>query len=323
MHWSDKIIEKAWRLTKPKLAAEEYRALLRVLAQVPPGLRYRKSFKVPKQDGSMRLIRPASAPLVFVQGCIADWLINNFPLGDDYCYLRRRGVLAAVERHRIFKPRYGAVFDLKSAFDFVKSSTVKYFLRMYLTYIEDVVLDFIIDLITFQGHTPQGCVSTPYVYNLVIRPMDQLLGVYTQKHFLVYTRYSDNICFSSPLDIDFTSLKKEVVMVVKGVGFELNTAKTKIFSDEPIEYLGTTIYQDRIGLCKDKIGDILFLLHEALVNPTPQIYRRQINGLWSWALRVYQSEISHDLWQEFASYYNKVGCPPKSFVRTLNRELFC
>jgi RNA-directed DNA polymerase len=51
------------------------------------------------------------------------------------------------------------------------------------------------------GHLPQGAPTSPMLSNIVSRPLDELLDRLARRDGLVYTRYSDDIAFSTDGDL--------------------------------------------------------------------------------------------------------------------------
>jgi RNA-directed DNA polymerase len=81
------------------------------------------------------------------------------------------------------------------------------------------------------GHLPQGAPTSPLLSNLCVRGLDEGLATLAQEHRLVYTRYADDIVFSttSPFSRQ-RSLKiaGTVYAQMKEFGLRANTTKTSI-----------------------------------------------------------------------------------------------
>jgi RNA-directed DNA polymerase len=81
------------------------------------------------------------------------------------------------------------------------------------------------------GHLPQGAATSPLLANLVARPLDDALLALAQKEGLVYTRYADDLTFSSlsqfsrPKALEFVH---QVYDIIRQYGLWPNKAKTKI-----------------------------------------------------------------------------------------------
>lgn len=312
------LVAAVWELTKPKdkLRALGYKKALSFVISVPDRMAHYHPFYVPKDEGR-RLIFAAQRELQIVQGVLASWIVRSFPLGDDYCYLGGGGVLAAVQEH--LQSSFGFVFDLKNAFESVRSRMISRRLKLYLPGRDEKVVDLIVDLLTVGGKARQGCISTPYVYNLVIKPLDdQLRLLLKQFRLAAYTRYSDNICFSSCQPIDFEELEGQVARFVRGNGFAISWSQR--FEDEPVVYLGTQIYRGRLTLAEEKYGEFCYRLLEALGSPTLEIYRAQITGIFNWAHHICGENIPEDLLDLLARYFGKVGKTPASLGEILARR---
>jgi len=84
----------------------------------------------------------------------------------------------------------------------------------------------------YLGHVPQGSPSSPMIANLVSFRMDKTIQKLSERKNLVYTRYADDLIFSTH---DDTFHRKKAARFVRNIydilnlnGFEANTAKTVI-----------------------------------------------------------------------------------------------
>jgi RNA-directed DNA polymerase len=86
--------------------------------------------------------------------------------------------------------------------------------------------------VKFFGQLPQGAPSSPQLSNLVFYEADELLYAYALSQGSIYTRYSDDLCFSF-CDADFCREKaeefaKKINRILRVNGFEPKHAKLKI-----------------------------------------------------------------------------------------------
>jgi RNA-directed DNA polymerase len=82
-----------------------------------------------------------------------------------------------------------------------------------------------------KGHLPQGAPTSPMLSNLVSRPMDALLAEVAGARGLVYTRYSDDIVFSTGGDMarrDARDLVNDVTRIFGAFGHVLHRKKITI-----------------------------------------------------------------------------------------------
>lgn len=83
----------------------------------------------------------------------------------------------------------------------------------------------------FGGFLPQGAPTSGALANLVVRPMDERLSRIASQHHVVYTRYSDDMVFSSGAPFSRSAavaLLRKLNHVVQGHGFTVNLRKTRI-----------------------------------------------------------------------------------------------
>ncbi|KTT38852.1 RNA-directed DNA polymerase [Pseudomonas oryzihabitans] len=81
------------------------------------------------------------------------------------------------------------------------------------------------------GHLPQGAATSPRIANLVMQSLDESLYDYACDNELVYSRYADDLVFSSKNAFDRLEAAHHVKLIGKCLieaGFWLNKAKTKI-----------------------------------------------------------------------------------------------
>lgn len=86
--------------------------------------------------------------------------------------------------------------------------------------------------VCIDGATRQGLSSSPAAANCAAIPLDKLIlkTILAEKMDVVYTRYADDMCFSSDKIEDLLLLKDKVPELVKIAGFEVNLKKTRIQS---------------------------------------------------------------------------------------------
>lgn len=80
------------------------------------------------------------------------------------------------------------------------------------------------------GHLPQGAPTSPMLSNLVAIPLDLELEAIAHKYNLVFTRYSDDIVFSTPpLDrVQISKIMSKICTTICHYGFRINSVKTKV-----------------------------------------------------------------------------------------------
>lgn len=81
-------------------------------------------------------------------------------------------------------------------------------------------------LCSYDGFLPQGSPSSPYLSNLVCRELDKEILNFLDGKEITYTRYADDITFSSNKKLeDFLPILESII---ENMGFKINRKKTRI-----------------------------------------------------------------------------------------------
>ena len=91
------------------------------------------------------------------------------------------------------------------------------------------LLDLVCDIVTLDGTLPQGACTSPMVSNLIMAKVDQRITIYCQVFGVRYTRYADDLLFSSNT-FDFSEKKwfiKKIKYILSSLKLKLNYSKIK------------------------------------------------------------------------------------------------
>ena len=151
--------------------------------------------------------------------------------------VRGRGHIANAKRH-LGKP-YHFVTDV---FRFFPSISYQ---RVYDAF-TDSPLRFSADaarlatrLTTHEGRLPQGLHTSPRLADLVFSPVDDALARLCKRHGITYTRYVDDLTFSSqhPFEEKIEAIKS---LVSEG-GFRLHEGEKTYYKKGPVEVTGVSV----------------------------------------------------------------------------------
>src|SRR5207247_928281 len=87
------------------------------------------------------------------------------------------------------------------------------------------------NLVTFRRRLPQGAPTSPKISDLVARPLDRRLRRLAKEQRWFYSRYADDLCFSSRRFLSRAALNtfiEQVRSVLGANGFKVNDAKTRV-----------------------------------------------------------------------------------------------
>ena len=157
--------------------------------------------------------------------------------------------------------------------DFFESISVEYIKNFFQYYIDDkisseeknFIVNSIIDITTLNGKFIQGAVTSPSISNFAFREIDIRILRYCRKLNVCYTRYADDMLFSS--ENNYLNSKHFMITIrsiIDEFGYALNYAKTLKFKNE-ISLNGYVIGDD-IRLSRKKlykINELIFQLSKS------------------------------------------------------------
>lgn len=151
--------------------------------------------------------------------------------------------------------------DIASFFPSISDSCIKNELSNLLTCDsddgEDKLLDLICDIVTLEDKLPQGACTSPTVSNLVMARIDQRITKYCQVFNIRYTRYADDLLFSSRI-FNFAEKKwfiKKIKYILSSQKLKLNYSKIK-FGQKELVLNGYVISDREIRLSRNRLSDI-------------------------------------------------------------------
>jgi RNA-directed DNA polymerase len=119
--------------------------------------------------------------------------------------------------------KYVVKIDIKDFFPSVPSKKVQDEFRSF-GYPEKVT-SLLTNLCTWRAGLPQGAPTSPYLANLVFLPCDRKLKEWADRAGVTYTRYADDLTFSSTEPMDAVTV--DLVDLIGTFGFRVNPKKTR------------------------------------------------------------------------------------------------
>lgn len=126
----------------------------------------------------------------------------------------------------------------------------------------------IADLCTYKGSTPQGFPTSPVLANLVMKGFDERMNKFCKSNNLVYTRYADDLAFSSE-SLTKNGLANVVVPKVKSLlyayGFNVNRKKLRFrHQGMRLEVCGIVV-NEKLSLSQYQLRMYRAMVHNATV----------------------------------------------------------
>ena len=126
-------------------------------------------------------------------------------------------------------------------------------------------------IVCYKGKLPQGAPTSPIISNMICSPLDTQLTRLAKKYKIVYTRYADDITFSTFKDefpkeiVDIVSGKacvgKELNEILARNSFEVNRNKIYLRSKNERQEVTGLVVNKFVNLKNEYIKDIRAILH--------------------------------------------------------------
>jgi len=238
-----------------------------------PGFKYR-SVKISKRSGGERTLLIPDDRLKFLQKEILGILLDLYrPRAPVHGFTKNRSALTNAKAHE--GRRYLLNLDLKDYFASVSRNRVVGLLEKLG--IDASVADVIASFCIFRDQLPQGAPTSPILANMVTFRMDRELMEFGQKHHLKYTRYADDLTFSSyrapislfkdglPTEGKITekNLSDEIRFIINSNGFDLNPDKIWFSATRSRKEVTGIIVNQFPNVKRSFIRELRVLLHKA------------------------------------------------------------
>jgi len=230
-------------------------------------------FTVPKKSGGVRKISRPTAALSETQKKVASFLKTYYRKKScSFGFEDGESILSNAEMHK--KKAVILNIDLEDFFGTINFGRVYGLLLAKPFGFSEQAAATIAKLVTFQNRLPQGSPASPLISNMIARRLDGRLTVLSAKNNLTYTRYVDDLTFSTTQRrfpktlvkdpaIENVSLGSALKKIITSEGFGISKTKTRI---EP-----RIVRQEVTGI---------------VVNEFPNVSRRYINSvfgmIYSW-----------------------------------------
>ena len=168
-----------------------------------------------------RTITPSIGILKKIQSCIKRNILDNVAIpAHIQGGVKGKSNITNAKSHQ--GKKYKFTTDLQDFFPVVKNGLVySVFLKLGYT---DLQANWLTRLTTYKYGLPQGAPTSPALSNLSFIPIDEKLLMLCESGNITYTRYIDDLTFSSAQD--FKGQIPEILKTVIDCGFKISYRKT-------------------------------------------------------------------------------------------------
>lgn len=182
---------------------------------------------IPKKDKTERKLHVPNLSLKVVQRWILKEILEKIFVSEQSMAFvpHKNGLKENAERHK--KNIFLLEMDITNFFGTITEQQV-YRLFCNIGY-NSKVAGILANLCTYNDYLPQGAVTSPYIANLVCYHMDARINGYCSRKDIVYTRYADDLTFSSNNRMLLNKVEKFIKYIVGDEGFVINEKRRDIF----------------------------------------------------------------------------------------------
>lgn len=316
------------------LVGYEPKKLSYVIYKIPEESKYFE-FEIPKASIGVRKI---SAPLPelklaqsrlsrVLQDCLIE--IEKKQAAGENCILShgfKRNLSISTNGSQHIDRKWILNFDLKDFFPSINFGRVRgFFMKNNHFLLEKKVATIIAQLACHNGTLPQGAPTSPVISNLIANHLDIRLSKAAKKNRCTYTRYADDITFSTnkrdfPTGIAIDrgngasagdwKLSKKVCTEVKRSGFDINPDKTRMQYRRSRQDVTGLVVNKKLNIKRELYKQVRAQVHTLIKRDTASktVKIGGVNKEVSVSDAALQGLLSHIFWVKGAEYdYKRIN----------------
>ena len=222
------------------------------------------SFNIMKRQGGQRVIDSPEATLKWIQRSILRVLTCVArPHKCAHGFVEQRSIISHASIH--VNSRWVFVTDIQDFFPSIHWGRVYGLLQSKPFRASPTLARFLANLVTYQGRLPQGSPTSPYLSNIVCRRMDHELFRWARNHGFRYSRYADDLTFSTNKRVVSDEDREEIEAIVKSEGFAINELKRRTVPNQCRQVVtGLVVNGSRPNVRRESVKNLRALLHNVV-----------------------------------------------------------
>lgn len=260
------------KLNTPRNLARVFKTHFKTLERLINNPQY-SCFYIPKKKGGQRLIEIPEAELHAVQkklnfyfqsyyACIKPQSVHGFIKTKSYSN-KPSGIVSNASMH-VNKATVLNI-DLKDFFQNISSKQVYQLFRSPLfNYNENMAAAYTL-LCTHKGHLPTGAPTSPILSNFICLELDRAMEQFSLIHELSYSRYADDLSFSSNHHIPTNTLL-DLISAINALGFQINNKKIRMQGRRGRQTVTGLVVNQKLNVDRRYIRKLRATLHDLELN---------------------------------------------------------
>lgn len=263
-----------------------------------------KEIQLPKKGNGFRSIFCPSKEMKAVQAWILRNILDKVQISDSATgFCKGKNVLDNVNLHK--NNRFILCLDIENFFPSIPYAKVYNVFKSigYSSHLSHILTS----LCTCKDILPQGAVTSPALSNIICIRLDKRIRNYVGKFNITYTRYADDLIFSSTSHRILFRIKKFVIAILRNEGFKLNKSKTRVMGPcRQRKVTGLVISDNSVGIGRKRKRVLRATIHHFVKNKLPNAkkekMRNHINGWFA-----YLKSVDPKGREQLESYLNRIS----------------
>jgi RNA-directed DNA polymerase len=230
------------------------------------------TFTIPKKSGESRIIHTPVTSLKIIQKKLNQVLRCVYqPKPSTHGFAVGRSIITNASQH--LRQRYILNLDIKDFFPSINFGRVRglYMARPYSC--TEEVATVLAQICCYENQLPQGAPTSPIVSNMICASLDSQLQNLAKKYQCIYTRYADDITFSTskpkfPPHLSYFSDKLEKLVIgdelekiIEKNGFSINESKTRLKTRHKRQEVTGITVNEKLNVKRKAIRQVRAMLH--------------------------------------------------------------
>lgn len=279
------------------------------------------SFEIDKKNGGVRKINSPLAELKEIQRKLAVALYNHKKKNQkknnnlSHAFEKEKSIITNAKIHR--NKRFVLNIDLENFFESFHFGRVRgFFIKNNNFLLSSEVATVIAQLTCYKGNLPQGAPTSPIITNLICEILDQRLLKIAKRYKLSYTRYADDLTFSTN-DVKFLDKQSEFYGLLSRelirAGFKINEKKRRLQIRDSRQVVTGLVVNKKVNVNRTFYKETRAMAH--------QLYKEgkfEINGKIA---TLNQLEGRFSFINQLTRYNNKIDGENRNFNNLSSREM--
>lgn len=235
-----------------------------------PSSRYSK-YHIKKRNGRIREISAPRAELKYLQRVLASFLIQVYPNNNcTHGFVSGRSIKTNAELHK--HKKWVVNIDLQDFFPSIHFGRVLGLFSSRPFNFPDKLARELANLCCNEGILPQGAPTSPIISNFICWRLDNQLQKFARNNKIVYSRYADDITFSSNLKSipetlgivqgNTLLISDQLVQIISSNGFRINESKTRFsYRNSRQEVTGLIVNSSNVNVRRKFVMQVRAMIH--------------------------------------------------------------